>query len=106
MVLLVALLAGGAAFYYQQSAADTRISIAHEELSRIADEISRWTLAPNHKYPRTTADLPRLGGQPLLDPWGTPYTIHPALGLITSAGPDRITTTPDDLSARCPPLRN
>ena len=106
MVLLVALLAGGAAFYYQQSAADTRLSIAHEELTRIADEVARWTLVPNHKFPRTTSELPRLGGHDLVDPWGTPYAIHPTQGLVTSAGPDKITTTADDLSARFPPQRN
>lgn len=108
MVLLVALLAGGAAFYYQRTASDTRLSIAQEETNRIAAEISRWTLTPNHKFPRTTADLPRLGnGHELYDPWGTPYTIHRDLGIVASAGPDKLTTTVDDLISRfAPPQRN
>ena len=104
-VLLVGLLAAGALFYLQGVSADSRGSMAQEELNRIADEIGRWTLTPNHKFPRATADLPRLGGQELLDPWGTPYLIQPELGRVTSAGPDKAFQTVDDLSAKFAPAR-
>lgn len=92
-VVLVAVLAGGALWYYRAVAADSRSGVAQEELSRIAGEIARWTLTPGRKMPRSTAELPRMGGQEVMDPWGTPYVIQQEGGRVASAGPNRVLET-------------
>src|SRR4051794_19885432 len=67
MAVLVGCLIVGSVWYYQGISSDARLGIAQEELKRIAEEIPRWALT-HPKPPRSTIELPRLGGRELLDP--------------------------------------
>lgn len=117
--VLVGLLVVGALCYFQGIAADSRMSVAIEDMHRIADDIQRWQLShlnhiasgtsPTAPLPKTTAEL-RFGGKEVLDPWGTPYQIQQQGGYIVCAGPNRFFETTefsramgDDLAVRFAP---
>jgi len=105
VIAIIGLMTGMVAVYAMARYEDSRLATAKTELRTIESALDMYRLAKG-RLPDPSAGLkPLLEGRylkmPTVDPWGQPfaYTLQNGEPVITSAGPDRVSGTPDDLSS-------
>ncbi len=97
VITILAILAGAALPYVQNYVAESRIAKAKTDLEEIARALAVYETREGEYTKGTVADLTgRYLNKSPIDPWGRPYTIATASGLVISGGPDRSTDTPED----------
>ena len=99
VITILAVLAGAALPYVQSYVAESKSSKAKADLDEIGRALAIYE-AREGDYVATTVAL--LTGRYLnkapIDPWGQPYVIATASGLIISCGPDRASGSEDDIT--------
>lgn len=92
VVAIIAVLVGVALPYYQNYVRETRITKAKHELDIIKEALIKYNTFEDKKFSST--DLNVLQGNYLqqltYDPWGRPYEVYPASGVVRSLGPDHL----------------
>ena len=97
VITILAILAGAALPYVQNYVAESRIAKAKTDLEEIARALAVYETREGDYVKGTVADLTgRYLNKAPIDPWGRPYLIATASGLVISGGPDRDTDTTED----------
>jgi general secretion pathway protein G len=97
VITILAILAGAALPYVQNYVAESRIAKAKTDLEEIARALAVYETREGDYTKGTVADLTgRYLNKAPIDPWGRPYLIATASGLVISGGPDRLTSTTED----------
>ncbi len=97
VITIIAILAGAALPFVQNYVAESRIAKAKSDL----DEISRALVVyESREGDYNKPDVSDLTGRYLdrspIDPWGVPYIVATASGIVYSCGPDRKDADPAD----------
>lgn len=91
VITILAILAGAALPYVQNYVAESRIAKAKTDLEEIARALAVYETREGDYTKGTVADLTgRYLNKAPIDPWGRPYVIATASGLVISGGPDRL----------------
>ncbi|MBU1107008.1 MAG: prepilin-type N-terminal cleavage/methylation domain-containing protein [Candidatus Riflebacteria bacterium] len=97
VITILAILAGAALPYVQNYVAESRIAKAKTDLEEIARALAVYETREGDYKKGTVSDLTgRYLNKAPIDPWGRPYLIATASGLVVSGGPDRDTATTED----------
>ena len=111
---IMATVSGVAGFYYMQVLEERKVAIAKNELRTIATHVQAWLV--NKGYPvittttlhflvvdgKITGDETDDGSVAIYDPWGRPYALDPAEGVVYSLGPDDDTADSEFDNIRVP----
>ena len=90
VITILAVLAGAALPYVQNYVEESRIAKAKTDLEEIARAIAVYETREDEYTKGTVEDLTgRYLNKAPIDPWGRPYVIATASGLVISGGPDR-----------------
>ena len=90
VITILAILAGAALPYVQNYVAESRIAKAKTDLEEIARALAVYETREGDYAKGTVADLTgRYLNKAPIDPWGRPYVIATASGLVISGGPGR-----------------
>lgn len=103
VITILAVLAGAALPYVQNYVEESRVAKAKTDLEEIARAIAVYETREGDYLKGTVEDLTgRYLNKAPIDPWGRPYIIATASGLVISSGPDRdydVITMSDDSNA-------
>ena len=90
VITILAILAGAALPYVQSYVAESRIAKAKTDLEEIARALAVYETREGEYTKANVSDLTgRYLNKAPIDPWGKPYKIATASGLVISGGPDR-----------------
>lgn len=90
VITILAVLAGAALPYVQNYVEESRVAKAKTDLEEIARAIAVYETREGDYIKGTVEDLTgRYLNKAPIDPWGRPYIIATASGLVISSGPDR-----------------
>ena len=97
VITILAVLAGAAIPYVQNYVEESRIAKAKTDLEEIARAIAVYETREGEYVKGDVSDLTgRYLNKAPIDPWGRPYLIATASGLVISGGPDRLASTTED----------
>lgn len=97
VITILAILAGAALPYVQNYVAESRIAKAKTDLEEIARALAVYETREGDYTKNNVSDLTgRYLNKAPIDPWGKPYEVATASGLVLSAGPDRLASTTED----------
>lgn len=97
VITILAVLAGAALPYVQSYVEESRIAKAKTDLEEIARAIAVYETREGEYAKGDVSDLTgRYLNKAPIDPWGKPYLVATAAGLVVSGGPDRNTDSEED----------
>lgn len=97
VITILAILAGAALPYVQSYVEESRIAKAKTDLEEISKAIAVYETREGDYKKGDVSDLTgRYLNKAPIDPWGKPYSVATASGLVVSGGPDRDTNSPED----------
>jgi general secretion pathway protein G len=97
VITILAVLAGAALPYVQSYVEESRIAKAKTDLEEIARAIAVYETREGEYAKDDVSDLTgRYLNKAPIDPWGKPYLVATASGLVVSGGPDRDTDSEED----------
>lgn len=105
VITIIAILVGVALPYVQNYIHESRLSKAKSDLDEIAKALMIYEVREGvYKASTLGPIIGRYLNNSPIDPWGAPYLVATASGIVFSAGPDRIPHSYDDITANYLPL--